>query len=513
MTDFFNLMQNTTTTENGAVAFNSTLNACLDAFGSLGAMMRSNEKNIIDIFEKAYNENSVLALKMLFYMRDVRGGQGQRRVFRVILKWLAENYPLTVIKNFDNILFYGRGDDYLCLLDTDIAKDVCIYIAETLAIDCYKMCKQEDVSLLAKWLPSENASSTETKRYAAIIRNNLKWTPKQYRIILSKLRKYIDVVERKMSTNQWANINYNTVPSKASLRYVNSFHKHDEIRYNQYVADLANGKANINAGALFPVDIVHSVLSTVRCTTSLVLDAINNASWKALPNYFGDSEETGLCVVDTSASMSGIPYEVAVSLGIYCADKCRGPFAGKFITFSEKPTLETLKGNNITENVRGLKCINAGNTDFEAVFDLILNTGKTYNVADSDMPKKLYIISDMQFDAARGTHSIYSNYHTKKPFMQQMKEKYREAGYTMPTLIYWNVRQSNCGMFHTTFEGENCAVVSGYSPSLFKAIIEGTEYETSVDEFGKQIVSAKVDPMTIMLNTLNNERYDRVVVD
>ena len=136
MTDFFNLMQNTTTTENGAVAFNSTLNACLDAFGSLGAMMRSDEKNIIDIFEKAYNENSVLALKMLFYMRDVRGGQGQRRVFRVILKWLAENYPLTVIKNFDNILFYGRGDDYLCLLDTDIAKDVCIYIAETLAIDC-----------------------------------------------------------------------------------------------------------------------------------------------------------------------------------------------------------------------------------------------------------------------------------------------------------------------------------------------------------------------------------------
>lgn len=505
---------NYTRTENGAIAYKSTMNACLDAFGSLGAMRFSSDEDIIRVFSRAFAEDRALATKMLFYMRDIRGGQGARKVFRVIIKWLAEIAPQYVINNLDNFLEYGRGDDIVCLLDTSVKNYVINWAFEQLKADWIAYKEGKPCSLLAKWMPSENTSSKETRQAARIFIAGFKWKASNYRKMLSALRKHLKVVERNMSAREWKKIEYGAVPAKAAINYADAFVRHDEEGYVQYLRDVANGDAKVNAKSLFPVDIIHQAMDKGTCASMkdrILLDAM----WNALPNYCEGHEETGICVVDTSGSMIGLPMEVAISLGMYCGDKCRGPFQGHFITFSSEPALQTISGSDIVDKVYNLARANwSMNTDLEKVFDLILRTGIRNHVSDEDMPKKLYIISDMQFDAARKDY--YSRGGRRAPFMQSMRKKYEAAGYTMPIIVYWNVRQSDCGMFQTTFEGEQCCMVSGYSASLFKSIIEGTTYEevTKINEKGEKVTTLKevVDPMTVMLTTLNGERYAKVWV-
>ena len=509
-------LNNYTETENGAVALSSTKSAVLDAFGSLAAMKDSPVEDILRTYAKAFNEDKELAMRLLFYVRDIRGGQGMRRVFRTIVANMAYTQKDLIVKNLDNFLFFGRGDDVLCLLDTPAKQDVIKWIAKVLNEDI----KAQYPSLLAKWLPSENASNPDTIRYAREIIKELHISPRKYRKILSKLRSRIGVVETLMSQNKWDEIDFEKLPSRASMIYTDAFMRHVEENYIDYLKRLADGDAKVNAGALFPVDIIHKVAEktgTWKSTITLRDKYLLTAMWNALPNYFGDSEETGLCVVDTSGSMYGTPLEVAVSLGMYCADKAKGPFHNHFITFSSRPKLQEVVGSTIDEKYRNL--IRADwemNTNLEAVFDLILNAALANNLPQSDMPSKLYIISDMQFDDARTPHGWGYRYEKPRTFMQNMKEKYADAGYTMPAIVYWNVRASHCGMFQETFEGENCAMVSGYSPSLFKSVIEGTEWveETITTATGekKTVVKQKIDPMEVMRKTLMNERYNRVLV-
>jgi hypothetical protein len=507
---------NFTTTENGATALKSTNNYCLDAFGSLGAMRKSSEEDIISTFSKAYAENTELALRMLFYIRDIRGGQGERRIFRILLKWLAENRREAVILNLENILFYGRGDDYLCLLDTSVKKEVIDFIKAQITSDVTAVkYDTNNCSLLAKWLPSINASSPQTKRYANILCKGFGITPREYRKLLSRIRAYLNVVERKMSAREWTDINYGAVPAKASMNYSDAFFAHDEVGYTNYIQSVAEGKAKINAKSLFPVDIIHSVLAD-RFSADRKDIILNDARWKALPDYFKDRKESAICMVDTSGSMGGTPYEVAVSLGIYCADKCSGPFKNHFITFAETPHLVEVVGKNIYEKVANLRTINAGNTDIEVAFQLILDAAVAGHCTQDEIPSKLYIISDMQFDAARGGRDDFWGYGRrsaqKLTFMERMREKFAEYGYTMPAIVYWNVRASKNGMFQDTVDGENVAMVSGYSPSLFEAVIKGTTYEETINERGETVVKEKIDPVTVMINTLMDFRYDRVVI-
>lgn len=498
--------QNFTTTENGAIAYESTLNPILDAFGSLGAMKDSDAEDIVTMFSKAYATDKPLALRLLFYMRDIRGGQGMRRVFRIILKWLAMVDPEVVKANYENIIFFGRGDDYLCLLDTQLKHSVAKYLLMELLSDEYAVKNGKPCSLLAKWLPSEQASSVKTRRYAYILMQEFKMKPRQYRQMLSALRKEIEVVERYMSNNEWDKIKFEKVPSRASLIYSDAFEKHCEEEYINYLKDVAEGKAKVNAGALFPVDIVHKVYSTIYSKPKMRDVLLYEGMWNALPNYFEGLDETGICVVDVSGSMNGTPLEVALSLGMYCADKCKGPFKDHFFTFSSHPKLQKIIGVNIIEKLRNMNCADWGmNTNLEAVFDLMLNTAVKNHVPQSEMPNKLYIISDMQFDFSCTTYG--SN---PIPFMNEMTEKYKQAGYEIPSIVYWNVRQSDCGMYQATYDSTNVCMVSGYSPSLFKAVIEGTEYVEEQTASGETTTKQKLDPMTIMLNTLNNERYDRV---
>lgn len=520
MTTFLNqlkAMNNYTETENGAVALKSTLNPVLDAFGSLAAMKDSDEDTILRTWQAAYACDPVLSMRMLFYIRDIRGGQGMRRVFRVIARHIALTNPELMVKNLDNFLFFGRGDDVLCLLDTPAESDVMKWIDRTLESDLKEVGAGRYPTLLAKWLPSINASSLKTKEMGRKVAKGLYLTEKEYRKVLSTLRKKIQLVETLMSQNRWDEINFENLPSKASMIYSDAFMRHVEDNYVDYLKKLATGEAKVNSKALFPVDIIHKVANSGRA--SLKDQYLLTAMWNALPNYFEGKEETGLCVVDVSGSMYGTPLEVAVSLGMYCADKARGPFHGHFITFSAHPELQEIIGDTIIDKYNNIVRANwTMNTNLEKVFDLILTAAVTNHTRPEDMPAKLYIISDMQFDEATNGRNSWSGYDTfvRRTFMDSMRRRYEACGYTMPAIVYWNVRASQCGMFQTTFQGENCAMVSGYSPSLFKSVIEGTEYEEEViiDKTTgekKTVVKQKIDPLVVMKTTLMAERYDRVI--
>lgn len=523
---------NYTTTENGAGALKSTLNACMDAFGRLGAMKKLPEQDIINVFAPAFTEDRETALRILFYMRDVRGGQGMRRVFRVCLKWLAQRYPQIVFANLDNILYFGRGDDYLCLLDVfSVQKAVIEWLRIVFMRDWDSYCDKKftNMTLLAKWLPSCNTSSATTRGYAKQLIKGWSWTERVYRTRLAKLRAALKVVETQISANRWGEVDYSAVPSRANLKYQKAFVKHDADRYINHVFAAATGKAKSNAAALFPVDVVHKAWVEGN---DPVARKLSDALWQSLPNYFEGREETGLCVIDTSGSMIGEPMEVALSLGLYCADKCRGPFHGKFITFSDEPQLQTIRGEDLREKLLNMSRADwAGSTNIQAVFDLILQTAIIYNVPKEDMPKKLYIISDMQFNPFWGEDDRiqrqYRNRWCSVPyrevntsFMSKIRAGFAIAGYEMPALVYWNVRDSHAGMFQQTVGGENCCMVSGYSPSLFKAVIDGTGVETvttvTADENGELQASTTtkqvLSPLEVMRTAVYNERYDRVRV-
>lgn len=499
-TDLIENELNFTETENGAVALKSTKSGLLDAFGTLGAMRTNDEAEIIKTFNLAFAEDKELAMKLLFYIRDIRGGQGERRVFRVIMNYLAKNKPEVVIKNLDNFAFYGRYDDLLCLLDTPVERDVLGLIKDTLDADVKSVDNGGAPSLMAKWLPSVNGVKN-TRKVALKIVNGFNMSERDYRKTLSKLRKALDIVETKLCEKRYEDIDFSKLPSKAQMLYRELFMRHAEERYVEYLKQLCEGKAKINAGTLLPVDIVSKILNDYN--VSLANLYLYDAMWKNLPNWFEGRDETGLCVVDVSGSMFGKPIEVAISLGLYCADKSNGVFKNTFITFSEYPELVKVQGEDIFDKVFNMRNADWGyNTDFNKVLQLILDTAIKNNCSQSDLPNKLYVISDMQFDSANGSGNTLH---------RDWAKKFAEHGYEMPAIVYWNVRTSNCGMFQEDKNGTNVAMVSGYSPVLFRNVIDGTEYVETVNEKGETVVKQKIDPVTVMLTTLQNERYDRVV--
>lgn len=501
MTNFSDLLEdslNFTETENGAVALKSTKSGLLDAFSKLATFREAEEETIIKTFNLAFAEDKELAMKLLFYVRDIRGGQGERRVFRVIMNHLAKNKSEVVIKNLDNFAFYGRYDDLLCLLDTPVERYVLGLIKDTLEADVKSVDNGGVPSLMAKWLPSANGTKN-TRQVALKIVNSLNMSERTYRKTLSKLRRALDLVEIKIAENRYEDIDFSKLPSKAQMVYRELFMRKAQERYLAYLKELMTGKAKVNAGTLIPVDIVSKIMNK---NPSLAERYLYEAMWQNLPNYFEGRNETDLCVVDVSGSMYGTPMAVAVSLGLYCADKCNGPFKNRFITFSRNPELVKVQGEDIVDKVCNAQHANWGaNTNFNKVLEIILDTAIKNHCSQEEIPNKLYVISDMQFDEAEGSNTLHRDW----------TKKFAEHGYEMPAIVYWNVRTSNCGMFQEDKNGTNVAMVSGYSPVLFKNVIDGTEYVETVNEKGEKIVKQQIDPVTVMLTTLQNERYDRVV--
>ena len=483
-TDHLENETNVAYTENGAITNRTTKSCLLDLFAMGGALRTREPKEIEDLFAKAFVEDKELALKMLFYLRDCRGGMGERRTFRTVIVWLANNYPAFIRSNIESIPFYGRWDDLLCLLDTPVKNEVIDLMSFTMStIASLPQDKiPYDLLSLAKWLPSENASSSETKRFAKMIKKELGLSSQAYRKMLSKYRSILGIVERKMSKKEWKYIKYSAVPSRASLIYRKAFTKHDETRYLQYLADVKTGKQKINTKALYPYEIINPYLNYGSYN-----DETLNVMWDNQPDYTGEGENA-LVVADVSGSMMGDPMAVSISLAMYFAERNKNEaFKDTFITFSSKPSLQKIKGANLYEKVQYLMEAHwEMNTDLNAVFKLILNTAVKYSVPANELPSKIYIISDMEFDACVRGGNTMSNY-------KVIEEMYREAGYVMPSLVFWNVSSRN-NQTPVTVDDNGTFLVSGLSPKIFESSMK----------------SKALTAYDLMLDTITSERYKRV---
>ena len=478
---------NFTLTENGAVTHKSTLDGLYDLF-ALGAAYRSrSEDDCIVLFQKAFEENPTYALKCLFYLRDAREGQGERRFFRAVAKWLATNETKAMKRNLHHIPEFGRWDDLYALVGTPLENDAFAFMKNQFILDI----QCETPSLLAKWLKSENTSSVESRKLAKKTREAFGLSARLYRKGLALLRKRINVLERLMSAGEWDKIEFDKVPSRAGLIYRNAFARHDlerlranknAVAYKDFVQD---ENATVNAGVLYPYEVVSRAAKYLdvgwrrRYTEGDATErAAINKYWDNLKDYFNEASLDALCVVDTSGSMWGTPIDVAISLGLYAAERARGPFHGNYITFASRPQLIETRGVDFVDKVKHIYDANlCDNTNIEAVFDLLLDTVLRTHCSQSDLPKTIVIISDMEFDYARG----YYGERDDSTLMEGISHKWARYGFQMPELVFWNVnaRQDNIPMKVKN----GITFCSGFSPVLFEQIMKGkTGYDLMMDK-------------------------------
>jgi hypothetical protein len=472
-------------TTNGAVGYVTSGKKLLDLNFAVTSLRKQNEQAIINKFMDAYYENPVLAMKWLFYARDAREGIGERRLFRVAMKYLTTLKPDVVRSVLKLVAEYGRWDDVLCLLDTPIKNDVLFAIREQIMADASNMVIDKPASLCAKWLPSENASSKTTKAYATTIRKYLGMTSKQYRQTLSKMRRYLNVVERQMSAKQWNEINYEAVPSRANLIYNGAFLRNDEERRRAYLGALSKGEAKINASVLFPDDIIHKYGTGGYWSTNVrALDETLEGLWKALPTL---TTENTLVVRDGSGSMMGKPMDVSTALAIYMAERSTGEFHNQFITFSAKPKLINLNGMSTLREklLRTYQETDYSNTNIKAVFELILRTAVNSKMSQEDMPKNIVIVSDMAFDGM--------SFNFTQPLFEAISAEYSKYGYALPRLIFWNVNQYFNNVVPIQQNELGVVLISGYSQNLVKMVMSG-----------------ETDPYECLVKQLNDKRYDAV---
>lgn len=443
-----------TFTNNGAITNSTSLNAVLDLFFIAGASRTMDEQSISNMLVKAYEENQVLTLKVIFWAGDIRNGQGERRFFRIALKWLETYHSRVLEKLLHFVPEFNRWDSLFELNSTKV-------------FDLVNSALTVNNKLCGKWMPRKKQYNNFASRY----RNHFKITPKIYRqIIVAKT----NVVETQMCNKEWNEIEYSKIPSVAFSKYRKAWKRNDSERFSKFISDVTEGKEKINASVIFPHDIYRSFKAGGD-------EASINAQWKCLPNYLENSKERILPVCDVSGSMSGLPMDISVSLGIYFSERNKSVFKDAFITFSEKPRLQHLVGT-LTQRIRQLESADWGtNTNLASVFDLILNAAITNKLLNDDLPTMLVIISDMEFDVACKNQTNF----------EFIKEQFESCGYKMPSLVFWNVNGRK-GNVPVNTNDENVALVSGSSPVTIKSILGAKE----------------ITPMEVMMNTLNHERYD-----
>lgn len=472
-------------TTNGATTHASTLNGLMDLFAMGGSYRNRSDDDCIALFKKAFEEDESYAMKCLFYLRDCREGQGERRFFRVVLKWLADNHSDTVLRNMEYIPIMGRWDDLYVLDGTRLEKDMYKFMKKQFLLDLN--CKTP--SLLAKWMKSENASSKETRRLALKTMQAFDMKPKMYRKTLTALRERIKVLEKLMSEGKWDEIEFDKIPSRAGIIYRNAFARND-ITKARYEAFLKSKQTKVNASVLYPFDIAHRAFRVHGSNYDNPERLALQKYWDNLPNYYGDREENGIAIVDVSGSMTGTPMEAAVSLGAYIAEKAHGPFANHFITFSAWPELVEFSGVDITDKLN--RCASAdwgANTNLEAVFDMLLKVALANKTPQEDMPTRLYIFSDMEFDMALQEWSRWKNFFNPDTLVEGIAKKWAAHGYKMPDIVFWNLdaRQDNIPAI-----GEGFSYISGFSPVMIEQVLSG--------KTGLELVMEK----------LNSERYKNI---
>ena len=471
------MQTNDSYTENGMVTNSTSLNKNVDFFFLAGASRNMNYREIVSLFEKAFNEDKLMALKVLFWARDVRGGAGERRIFEIIVKYIAEKYPeyLFASGNFKLIPEFGRWKDILVLLEDErFASKVISFIGEGL--------KDKDAaSLVAKWLPRKGAT-------AARIRKGLNMSPKEYRKTLVSLT---NVVETKMANKEYQEIDYSKLPSVAFNKYRKAFERNDTERYNDFLESVKAGDSKINAGAIFPHTLYKQLSNMPYGAARSERDAIVE-QWKALPNYMEGNDERILTVCDVSGSMaqtidnSGTTaMDISIALGLYFSERMEGAFRNSFITFSETPTLEILSGDLHSRMIQLQRSPWGYSTNLESVFKLILTKAKAGKVSPDEMPTKVLIFSDMEFNSCvRNPESGAS---------KMIQDMYESAGYEVPNIVFWNLK-GRIGNVPAQADQRNVALLSGFSPATVKAVLGGEV----------------LTPMGAMLNIINSERYSLV---
>lgn len=448
--------QNDASTYNGALTHSTSLNNCLDLFFIAGASRNMSEQAIIRMFEGARTENLNLAYKILFWARDCRGGSGEKRFFQIVARHCYNNHFNEYKQIAMWIPKYGYWKD---IFKIETPND---YNLERLSSHL----KQGD-NLLAKWFPRKGEWFTAMHKFLEI-------TPKALRKQIVELT---NVVETKMCNKEWDKVDYSSVPSVAMNMYRNAYAKHDATRFNTFNEKVISGKAKINASVLHPHMLYQSYYNGQD------VKAIE-AQWMNLPNYMSDSTDRILPVCDVSGSMTGLPMDVSVSLGVYISERNKGVFKDAFITFSNTPSMNYLKGS-VIDRFRQLSNAKWGmNTNIQAVFELILRSAIDNKLSQREMPTKILIISDMEFDScARGTN------------LTGITSQYTSAGYKMPTLVFWNVsgRQGNVPASKNM---KNVGLVSGFSPAILTSVLAGKSFT----------------PQSLMIEAVTQERYNAINV-
>ena len=450
--------QKDTLTENMAVTHSTSLNTVVDLFFIAGASRSLTDARIKQMLEKSWAEDPLLTMKVIFWAGNCRGGAGERRFFRLALKWAEENYEDSLVKNLALVPQFNRWDSLFHLKFENIINLI------------HKGLKKKD-GLLGKWLPRKK----QYGNLASEIRKDMKMTPKQYRKMVVELSK---TVEQQMCAKNWPDINYSHVPSVAMNKYRKAFFRNDNTRFAQFIAKAVKGETKINAAVLFPYQLFQAM---ERGEDKNAIEA----QWKALPDYLKDTDEKILPVCDVSGSMQGLPLAISVSLGLYLSERNKSIFKDAFVTFSGSPTMEYLKGT-VVQRMKQLEEAHwDGNTDLNAVFELLLKRAVAESVPESEMPTMILIISDMEFDGC----AQLTNY-------ENIVKKYTSAGYTIPKIVFWNVNAHSGRNVPVSAKSKNVALVSGATAAVIKGVLTGKDFS----------------PYGIMLETLDNAVYDVVKV-
>jgi hypothetical protein len=476
-----------TFTENGAVTNATTGNDVLNLFALGGAVRNRDVRDVVNLIDAAWKENQDLTLKVIFYLGDVRGGQGERRFFNTALKYLA-NKAQSVARNIMELVpEYSRWDMLFAFMDTPLQSYAFDIMHRQFNIDLVSV----KPSLLAKWLPSPGTKSQ--KNLAVKVARAFGLELGQYRKLRARLNRQINTVEVKMSAREWDSIDYETVPGKAFMIYQRAFERHGYEKMQKFVQKIQSGEAKVKSDVLYP----HEIMSkAIRARYGSTEEATLENAWKNLPNYIGDDRQ-GIAVIDTSYSMETrigngniSCMDVAKSMGLYLSERLSGPYKDHYITFSEKPIMAKFHGSTLADKYRNMRDIVAS-TDIEAVYNLILDIAVKHNVSQDELPTHLYIFSDMEFNHATLLSGMYFDENpVNKTLFETIETRYNAHGFRMPVTIFWNL-DARHNQHPVSQHSSGAVLVSGFSPATFKYITTGVT----------------VTPYEIMLNVLESPRY------
>lgn len=483
-------------TWNGADTLVSTSDACLDLFARSGSLRQASHKEKTDLISRAYDENADSAMKLLFYTRDIRGGYGERDTFTEMLRWVADNYTNSAVKNIWAVLEFGRAKDLYSLIGTKAEDAMWQFMKQQFELDLKNMKAGKSVSLLAKWLATPDASSERTAKLGKLTASKLGYnfkTMRSYKTNLRALRKYLNVPEVKMATGKWSEIEYSAIGSQCFRKHRNAFKRHDAERFESFMTALENHDTKVNTSTLTPVDIVHDYLALDKGAYCARDIKTPNRELEALWDNLEDFNKGNVLVVcDTSGSMySGVatvkPIEVALALTLYLSERNKGDLKNLFITFSEDPTIQKVYGAKLYQRIESLTKARWGfSTNIEKAFKLILDTCLNNHVSPEDMPEALVVVSDMQINQA--TSIGYSD--DRLTLFDTMQKAFNAEGYKLPQLIFWNVNACSAS-FLAQKNTNGATLISGYSPIVFKQ---------ALDCIGKS-------PIDFMMQIVTSDRY------